>query len=200
MITVLLDSSNTNLSVGVAKDNLLLECISYEAWQRQSEYMILELDKLFTKYGISKDDISDVIVAKGPGSYTGVRIAITIAKTIATALDAKLYAVSSLRVLKDGVRPSICLINARSGRSYIGVHENTKTILEDQIMKNEDVLKYIEEHPEYSVCGETKYLGIDGVISNNIQEMLSLKESLDSLNPLSLKPVYMKEEYAKPIY
>ena len=200
MITVLLDSSNTNLSVGVAKDNLLLECISYEAWQRQSEYMILELDKLFSKYGISKEDISDVIVAKGPGSYTGVRIAITIAKTIATALDAKLYAVSSLRVLKDGVRSSICLINARSGRSYIGVYEGTKTILEDQIMKNEDVLKYIQEHPDYSVCGETKYLGIDGVISNNIQEMLSLKESLDSINPLSLKPVYMKEEYAKPIY
>ena len=200
MITVLLDSSNTNLSVGVAKDNLLLECISYEAWQRQSEYMILELDKLFTKYGIAKDDISDVIVAKGPGSYTGVRIAITIAKTIATALDAKLYAVSSLRVLKNHTKPSICLINARSGRSCIGVYEGTKTILEDQIMKNEDVLKYIEEHPEYSVCGETKYLGIEGHISNNIEEMLSLKESLDSLNPLSLKPVYMKEEYAKPIY
>ena len=200
MITVLLDSSNTNLSVGVANDNLLLECISYEAWQRQSEYMILEVDKLFNKYAISKDDISDVVVAKGPGSYTGVRIAITIAKTIATALDAKLYAVSSLRVLKDGVRPSICLINARSGRSYIGVYEGTKTILEDQIMKNEDVFKYIEEHPEYSVCGETKYLGIEGVASNNIQEMLSLKETLDSLNPLSLKPVYMKEEYAKPIY
>ena len=200
MITVLLDSSNTNLSVGVAKDNLLLECISYEAWQRQSEYMILELDKLFKKYGISKDDISDVIVAKGPGSYTGVRIAITIAKTIATALDAKLYAVSSLRVLKDGGLPSICLINARSGRSYIGVYEDTKTILEDQIMKNEDVLKYIEENPKYSVCGETKYLGIEGVISNNIKEMLSLKESLYPINPLSLKPVYMKEEYAKPIY
>ena len=200
MVTVLLDSSNTNLSVGVARDNLLLECISYEAWQRQSEYMILELDKLFTKYGIKKDDISDVIVAKGPGSYTGVRIAITIAKTMATALDAKLYAVSSLRVLKNGIVPSICLINARSGRSYIGVYEGTKTILEDQIMKNEDVLKYIEEHPEYCVCGETKYLGIEGFISNNIEEMLSLKESLDSLNPLSLKPVYMKEEYAKPIY
>ena len=200
MVTVLLDSSNTNLSVGVAKDNLLLECVSYEAWQRQSEYMILELDKLFTKYGISRNDISDVIVAKGPGSYTGVRIAITIAKTIATALDAKLYAVSSLRVLKNNTKPSICLINARSGRSYIGVYQGAKTLLEDQIMKNDDVLKYIEEHPDYCVCGETKYLGIEGVVSNNIEEMLSLKESLDSLNPLSLKPVYMKEEYAKPIY
>ena len=200
MITVLLDSSNTNLSVGVAKDNLLLDWISYEAWQRQSEYMILELDKLFKKHNIKREDISDVVVAKGPGSYTGVRIAITIAKTMATALNVKLYAVSSLRVQKARKSPSICLINARSGRSYIGVYQDKETILDDQIMKNEDVLNYIKDHPNYSVCGDTKYLGIEGIISNNIEEMLSLKDCLESINPLSLKPVYMKEEYAKPIY
>ena len=200
MITILLDSSNTNLSVGIARDNLLLEYISYEAWQRQSEYMIPELDKLLSKYNVSRDEIKEVIVAKGPGSYTGVRIAITIAKTIATALDAKLYAVSSLRVQKACKNPSICLINARSGRSYIGVYEDDKVLLDDQIMKNEDVLNYIKEHPNYSVCGDVKYLGLEGVISNNIQEMLSLKNVLKPVNPLSLKPVYMKEEYAKPIY
>ena len=200
MITILLDSSNTNLSVGIARDNLLLEYISYEAWQRQSEYMIPELDRLLSKYNVSRDEIKEVMVAKGPGSYTGVRIAITIAKTIATALDAKLYAVSSLRVQKAYKNPSICLINARSGRSYIGVYEDDKVLLDDQIMKNEDVLNYVKEHPNYSVCGDVKYLGLEGVISNNIQEMLSLKNVLEPVNPLSLKPVYMKEEYAKPIY
>lgn len=200
MITILLDSSNTNLSVGIARDNLLLEYISYEAWQRQSEYMIPELDKLLNKYNVSREEIKEVMVAKGPGSYTGVRIAITIAKTIATALDAKLYAVSSLRVQKACKNPSICLINARSGRSYIGVYEDDKVLLDDQIMKNEYVLNYIKEHPNYSVCGDVKYLGLEGVISNNIQEMLSLKNVLEPVNPLSLKPVYMKEEYAKPIY
>ena len=99
MITILLDSSNTNLSVGIAKDNLLLESISYEAWQQQSEYMIPELSKLLEKYGVNKDDIEEVVVAMGPGSYTGVRIAITIAKTIAVSLNTKLYPVSSLRVM-----------------------------------------------------------------------------------------------------
>lgn len=200
MITILLDSSNTNLSVGIARDNLLLESIFYEAWQQQSEYMIPELSKLLDKYNVSRDEIKEVMVAKGPGSYTGVRIAITIAKTIATALDAKLYAVSSLRVQKACKNPSICLINARSGRSYIGVYEDDKVLLDDQIMKNEDVLNYINGHPNYSVCGDVKYLGLEGVISNNIQEMLSLKNVLEPVNPLSLKPVYMKEEYAKPIY
>ena len=193
MITVLLDSSNTNLSVGIAKDNLLLDYISYEAWQRQSEFMIVELNKLLEKHSIKKEDIKEVIVAKGPGSYTGVRIAITIAKTIAVALDAKLYAVSSLRVQKDGNVPSICVINARSDRSYVGVYQDQNVIVNDCIMKNDEVMKYIEEHPDYVVCGDAKYLGLEGKESNNAQEMLNLKDSLESINPLSLKPVYMKD-------
>ena len=193
MVTILLDSSNTNLSVGVAKDNVLLDYISYEAWQRQSEYMIVELNKLLEKHNIKKEDITDVIVAKGPGSYTGVRIEITIAKTIAVALDAKLYAVSSLRVQKNGTMPSICLINARSNRSYVGVYQNQEVLLNDCIMKNDEVMKYIEDHPGYSVCGDTKYLNIQGIESNTMKEMLDLKDSLESINPLSLKPVYMKD-------
>ena len=193
MITVLLDSSNTNLSVGVAKDNLLLDYVSYEAWQRQSEFMIVELNKLLEKHNVKKEEIKEVMVAKGPGSYTGVRIAITIAKTIAVALNTKLYAVSSLRVQKVRKRPTICLINARSGRSYMGVYEGNKILLDDCIMKNDDVMKYIQEHPDYSVSGDTKYLGIDGIESNNMQEMLDLKDSLESINPLALKPVYMKD-------
>ena len=193
MYTVLLDSSNTNLSVGLARDNLLLECISYEAWQQQSEYMIPELNKLLEKYNVKREEISAVMVAKGPGSYTGVRIAITIAKTIAVALGCRLYPVSSLRVQKDGKNPSICLINARSGRSYIGVYEGNKVLLEDQIMKNDEVLKYINDHPSYSVCGDVRYLGLEIKDTNNILEMLSLKDALDEVNPLSLKPVYMKD-------
>ncbi len=193
MITVLLDSSNTNLSVGIARDNLLLDYVSYEAWQRQSEFMIVELNKLLEKHNIKKEEIKEVIVAKGPGSYTGVRIAITIAKTIAVALDAKLYDVSSLRVQKDGAIPSICVINARSNRSYVGVYQDQKILLDDCIMKNDEVLKYLQDHPDYVLCGEAKYLGQEGKQTNNLQEMLNLKDSLESINPLSLKPVYMKD-------
>ena len=69
MITILLDSSNTSLSVGIAKDGKLLDYISYEAWQRQSEYMLPELEKILVRNNVNKTDISDVVVAIGPGSY-----------------------------------------------------------------------------------------------------------------------------------
>ena len=154
MVTILLDSSNTNLSVGVAKDNVLLDYISYEAWQRQSEYMIVELNKLLEKHNIKKEDITDVIVAKGPGSYTGVRIAITIAKTIAAVLPVKVYAISSLRCQKDGKNPSICVINARSGRSYFGVYEDNKVLVEDMIL----TCKNISTNILILLCVETRLI------------------------------------------
>ena len=60
-------------------------------------------------------------------------------------------------------------------------------------MKNDEVMKYIQDHPDYSVCGDTKYLNVEGIESNTMKEMLDLKDSLESINPLSLKPVYMKD-------
>ena len=59
-------------------------------------------------------------------------------------------------ILDNNDLPSICLINARSGRSYIGVYQDDQILLEDQIMKNDEVLNYIEEHPDYSCA---KYEG-----------------------------------------
>ena len=194
MIDLYLDSSNNDMSVGIAKEGVLLDETSYEAWQRQSEVMIHELDKLLNKHNLNKDDISSVVVCIGPGSYTGVRIAITIAKTINAVLNVPIYPISSLQALKDDDKPSICLINARSKRSYIGVYQNEKCLLKDQIMSNDDVLTYIKNHPDYSICGDVTYLGINGIKSDLVKQMISIKiHAKPHPNPLALTPVYMKD-------
>ena len=194
MATLLLDSSNTSLSVGIEKDGVLSGYTSYEAWQVQSEHMVPEIDALLKKYNISRSDLTGVVTSIGPGSYTGVRISLTIAKIIALACDIPFYPVSSLRVLKDNGRPSICLINARSGRSYFGVFEGSKVIVNDTIKTNEEVLSYIKEHPDYSICGNVSYLGFSNLDSNICLQMVSLLKHLKPIdNDLSLKPVYLKD-------
>jgi len=194
MIYVLLDSSSSYLTVGIADENKVIDFVSYEAWQTQSEHMIPELEKLLENHDLNKDDIGGVIFSNGPGSYTGVRISLTVAKVIATALNVKVYPVSSLRVLKCGNKPSICLINARSERSYFGVYEGEKVIEKDRIIENIDLEKYIQEHKDYILCGDLKYLNIDGYKSNIAEEMFSLRNVLEaSENPLGIRPTYMKE-------
>ncbi len=194
MATLLLDSSNTSLSVGIESKGELLGFISYEAWQAQSEHMIPEIDNLLKKYSLTRKDISGVVTSIGPGSYTGVRISLTIAKVIALCLDVPIYPVSSLRVLKDNDKPSICLINARSGRSYFGVYEKDKVIVSDTIKTNEEVSAYIKEHPSYSICGNVSYLGFENLDTNICLQMVSLFKSLSPFeNSLALKPVYLKD-------
>lgn len=194
MYKLLLDSSNTSLSVGIMKDDSLFDWTSYEAWQVQSEKMIPEIDKLLKKNNISKENIDGIITSIGPGSYTGVRIALTIAKVASLALNIPIYTISSLCVLKDNNKPSICLINARSGRSYFAVYHDKETIISDTIKKNDEVLEYIKEHPDYSICGDAKYLGFEKYDSNILKQMVSLFSCMEKCEePLSLKPVYMKD-------
>lgn len=194
MYTILLDSSNTKLAVGIAKNGIVLKSTIYEAWQEQSEHMIPELNEILNAFDVKKEEIDDVMVAIGPGSYTGVRIAITIAKTMGYALQIPVFPVSSLQILKDGTKPSICVVNARSKRSYVGVYQGNNILLFDQIMTNGELLKYIEEHPDYSLCGNLSYLGLEGIETNTINEMLSLKSFITPMeDSLSLKPVYLKD-------
>lgn len=194
MYTIILDSSNTELSIGLVKEGILLDSTSYEAWQQQSEFMVKELAVLLDKYKVKNEDIKDIIVSIGPGSYTGVRISLTIAKTIATALNIDIYPVSSLRVKKCDNKPSICLINARSNRSYFGVYFENQIIVNDTILSNDEVRKYIKEHPNYVICGDTKYLGIEGYKADVLKQALSLYKSLEKCeSTLGLKPVYLKD-------
>ena len=194
MATLLLDSSNTSLSVGFEKEGKLIGYSSFEAWQVQSEYMVPEIDKLMEKLGLYRRDISGVVTAIGPGSYTGVRIALTIAKIVALCCECPIYPVSSLRVLKCDNLPSICVINARSGRSYFGVYEGEKVLIEDTIKTNDEVLEYIKNNPEFIVCGNAQYLGFENNDNNICLQIISLLKVLEPAdNDLAVKPIYLKD-------
>ena len=193
MYQLLLDSSNIYLSVGLAKDGKVVDSIFYNAWQRQSELMVTEVDNILKRNNIDKKELDAVVVGIGPGSYTGVRIGVTIAKTIAYALKIKVYAKSSLSLLKHGNSPTICLFNARSGRSYFAVYEGKKVIEKDTVIPNEEVLKYINEHPSYKICGDTAQVGKESDEFNIIEALSDFDESELVENIFALNPVYLKD-------
>ena len=192
MYQLLLDSSNKFLSVGLAKDGNVVDKICYEAWQRQSEMMVTEVDNILKRNGIDKKELDAVVVGIGPGSYTGVRIGVTIAKTIAYALKIKLFAKSSLSLLKHQEFPTICVFNARSGRSYFGVYKGNEVIEKDVVVENEKVLEYIHAHPDYFVNGDTYQLGLE---SGEFDIILNLADPRngEEVEPFKLVPVYLKD-------
>ena len=192
MYQLLLDSSNKFLSVGLAKDGKVVDKISYEAWQRQSEMMVTEVGNILKRNNLKNSDLDGVVVGIGPGSYTGVRIGVTIAKTIAYSLKIKAYAKSSLSLLKHPELPTICVFNARSGRSYFGVYEGKKVIEKDTVLENEKVLDYIKAHPDYLVNGDTYQLGLESGKFDIIDNLADYDKN-EEVDVFRLNPVYLKD-------
>ncbi len=194
MITLLLDSSGANLSVGLAKNNVLIGSIEQEAFQMQSELMVDAINKLCTDKNINPRDINEVIVGIGPGSYTGVRIAVTIAKVIGLALMVPIYEASSLQIIAGEGSPSVCVMNARRKRSYVGVYFEGEALVDDKIITNDELNKYLEEHPTYLLTGDTKYLNKKSAPFNRFSNMLKYKHKLNKLDdPLLLNAIYLKD-------
>lgn len=195
--TLLLDSSDVYLTVGLAKDGELLYKVSYEAWQRQSEYMIPEIEKILKKAEISLLDVDYIALGIGPGSYTGVRISLAIAKTLIVIGKAKIIPLSSLQIMGTTSEKYIALMNARSGRSYIGIYENGQKLIDDQIIENNNLYEFIEPYVEkgFTLKGNLDYLNQSISVKEEIIEGL-LSYSLITLpsdNPKALKPVYLKD-------
>lgn len=193
MYQLLLDSSNTYLTVGLSKNGKVIDKICYEAWQRQSEMMATEIENILKRNNINKSELDAVVVGMGPGSYTGVRIGVTIAKTIAYALNIKIYAKSSLSLLKSAQNPTICLFNARSGRSYFAVYEGSKTIVKDCIKTNDEVLQYINEHKDFKLCGDTYQLGLESNKFDVIENLAEFNDNDLVESVFKLNPVYLKD-------
>lgn len=192
MYQLLLDSSNIFLSVGLSKDGKVVDKICYEAWQRQSEMMVTEVDNILKRNNVAKEEVDAVVVGMGPGSYTGVRIGVTIAKTIAYSLKIKIYAKSSLSLIKDAEKPTICVFNARSGRSYFAVYHGHKVIEKDTVLTNEEVLEYVKAHPDYVINGDTYQLGLESGKFDIIKNLADFDKS-EEANPFALNPVYLKD-------
>lgn len=193
MNSLLLDSTYKDLNVGLGINGEVFET-SYEAFQRQSELMIPEIEKILKEHNILPKEINEIIVTHGPGSYTGLRIALTIAKIYSYSTKADCYSLSSLNPLIKRGTTSICLLNARSGRSYLGVYNDRDCILEDQIFKNEEVIEYINNHKDFAVCGDTEYLGIEGFKADYIANMFFLKNEKNKVSDIfSLKATYLKD-------
>ncbi len=97
-----IDTSTASMTMALTDgDEVLLERTT-DAERNHSVKLLPEIDELVRSAGLRPRDVRAVAVGRGPGSYTGVRIGVTMAKTFAWALGLPVYGVSSLEALAYG--------------------------------------------------------------------------------------------------
>lgn len=136
-----LDTSSNYLHCALLNKNKLIDKISENFGKDLSKYALSRIDGLLKKNNCTIDDIEKIIVVNGPGSFTGVRIGLTIAKTIAWAKKIDIIEITSLLAMSlsiqdKSVKYVVPVIDARRGFVYSGIYDNVNKnyVLKEQYL------------------------------------------------------------------
>ena len=109
MINLFIDTSRKELSVALTSNESLIDKVNVESHSKHSNYLMNTLNDMFNNNSMNIYDVDNVVVTNGPGSFTGIRVGVTVAKTLAWTLSKKLYELSTLDALKNHVDDDVVI-------------------------------------------------------------------------------------------
>ena len=145
------------------------------------------IEEAFKISGIKPKDLDKIFAVNGPGSFTGIRVGLTVAKTMAWALKVPVVPISSLEVIAStgNDKNNIALIDARRGYVYAGAYdENLNNTFEDCHI----LLEHLNIDGIY-----ISYDDFEGINPNpDILKIVKKHEKDKGVNPHTLNPNYLK--------
>ena len=192
-----IDTSTDYLYTGIVSDNILLAEVKQKFSHDLSKYALYEISEMLKKVNINPTEVDKIIVVNGPGSFTGIRVGMTIAKIYAYTLKKKIISISSLDAMQISISSNnliVPVIDARRGFVYAGIYQDNKELLKKQYVKFEDLLDKLNNYQkEYTIVSNDN-LKIDNVVSYNpdILKIVNTYKDNEDINPHLVEPNYLK--------
>ena len=202
MNSVILDCSY-GMSVYVLKDDKEYSFISCDE-KKHSDELLVVLDDLLKQAELKISQIQNICVCIGPGSFTGIRVAISVCKGLAIGVDAKIYVLSNLDVFdiekKDN---SVLVLEGFSNFVYARIFKNGKlsdkclTLNELELMiKNEKMETYTYQEKMQNILKNSEICV--NVIKNNIKNAFLKKINLNEYSNINqIEPIYLRASQAE---
>lgn len=196
MITLAFDTCLDKMYVVLKQDNRILasKIVLNQDNKYHSAFLISTIQEVLSTNNIKPQDINLIAVNIGPGSFTGIRACVTVARVMAQQLDCKAVGISSLEILsKISTKNPLVALDARKNSAYLYYDGEIKGAIQ-----LEEIKKLIERG-NYTVITDDKLQPILGGTSYQ-QGEYSLGEILAELaensnsegNWRKLKPLYIQ--------
>lgn len=203
MTTLFIDTSSHSLSIGLIVDGLVYEK-KISAINEHSKYASAFIEELFKDNNIKPEEINQIMVTNGPGSFTGLRIGVTIAKVYAWALNKNVIPISTLKAYALSQHNSdyyISIIDARRDYLFAAIYDkNYNEILKETYISKLELLDIIDK-----LDGDKLIIGDISINKNisfinpnlNIKRIYDYYKEVDGINPHKLNPNYLKKVEAE---
>lgn len=183
MYTLFLDTHDKNVIVIIYKDGHVLEKKDIVSANRHSQVTMPTIDEALKSTGIDINDINSIIVVNGPGSFTGERIAVTIAKTIAYCKKIPIRTIDSLTMMavNDTRDIKYVALEDRNGAFVGELNANNEFIKDIVYMNMSSYLEYKKNNDVINNIDIDYELVYNYVVNNRECE-----------NPHKVNPLYVK--------
>lgn len=202
MICLFFDTSSDLLKVSLIKDNKIIFDKELHTKNDHSSYLVPTIDEAFKINNIDFKELDEIIVGNGPGSFTGTRISIAVAKTYAFSFNIPVYMISSLEELiydNDGYDFYVPIIEEKKENLYFSIFDkNKKRVMDDTYSSTEYMYKKLEELDGKLLLislSDKEYEKYDTVKAsiNALNIMKNIDVNNEKVNPHLLKPNYIKK-------
>ena len=193
-----IDTSSSYLYTAIVENGKLISEIKEEFGQSLSEVALPKIVSMFEKTNLDAKDINKIIVVDGPGSFTGIRIGITIAKVYSWSLNMPITTITSLEAMalsSDTNKIHVPIINARRGYVYTAIYDQKyNELLKPQHMKLEELEEKLKTIDEYEFISNDEFKEIKNIkmYNPNLEKVVNYFKDKENINPHAVNPEYLK--------
>lgn len=182
MNSLFIDTHGKNVLLILFKNGKVLDKIDIETLNKHSVATMPSIKRILESNNCDAHSLKEIIVCNGPGSFTGSRIAVTIAKTMSYSLDIPIKQIDALTIMAVNVDSDkkIVALKDRNG-AYVGKFDNENILLEDMVYLN---------NKEYNKLCESN--DVIESLDINYEKMYSYLDSIEYINVHEVKPIYIK--------
>lgn len=193
-----IDTSSSYLYAGIVSSGKLLCEVKKEFGHSLSEEALPSIVGLFNEQNLKAMDIDKIIVVNGPGSFTGIRIGITIAKVFAWSLNIPITTISALEAMSLSSKTNMLhvpILDARRGYVFGAIYDqDNSTIFSPKHIKLEELLQELQDKENYIFITNDVFEGIENKepYDPDIEKIVNTFESKEPMNPHAVNPEYLK--------
>lgn len=192
-----IDTSSSYLYTSIVENDKLISEIKEEFGQSLSEVALPRIVSMFEDNNLSPKDIDKIIVVNGPGSFTGIRIGITIAKIYAWSLNIPITTIYSLEAMaisspKDTYH--VPILNARRGYVYTAIYdEDYKEVLKPCHILLTDLQEKLDNIGNYELISNDEFDDLElNSYSPDMVKVVNYFKDKENINPHAVNPEYLK--------
>lgn len=197
MITLFIDTSASDVSIAILKDNKIISKKIKSIPNEHSKYAVSYVEDVLKDSNLKPEEVNNIMVVNGPGSFTGIRIGLTIAKIYAYLLDIKVTLVSSLKTLALSTDGDyiLSILDAKNDNYYLGLYDKDyNEICEEHFSNILEVNEIIEKYENIKIVTNSvikleDYKLIDKL---DIEKIVTYYQKKNSVNAHLVLPNYLK--------